>query len=379
MPDDEGAQDAPARKRQPRKGKAGAATRHLRPELAAAEDRAVELLDNPGFEVDISGPVLDQQELDIWEEQLAKLREPFPPERIEKLPKPMWGGAWDGESKSQCSECGGYHVRVNTIHLDYVGHANCTDRLLEVDPLWNWEPMALTEAGLPLFSDGGLWIKLTVCGVTRIGFGDGKSVKEVIGDAIRNAAMRFGVALDLWAKINLHEERNPGDGPSPQQRQDRGVRNGGDSRNRGSDQQPPPQPDPAPNQEALDELASVCDRHGYDRRSCGPMFKEWAEQQEHRVNPRLIDADADDIRLFAASLVVMATTEPDVSTDTERSSVQGELGEGAGGDTEVPGATEQGRATDGTGDEDASDPGLAGDMVPVPPGTADPLSDDPPF
>jgi hypothetical protein len=44
-----------------------------------------------------------------------------------------------------------------------------------------------------------------VCGVTRIGVGDGKNAKERIGDAIRNAAMRFGVALDLWAKENLVE------------------------------------------------------------------------------------------------------------------------------------------------------------------------------
>src|SRR5690606_32615245 len=44
-----------------------------------------------------------------------------------------------------------------------------------------------------------------ICGVTRIGVGDGKSAKECIGDAIRNAAMRFGVALDLWAKEALVE------------------------------------------------------------------------------------------------------------------------------------------------------------------------------
>ncbi len=50
---------------------------------------------------------------------------------------------------------------------------------------------------------GNLWIKLTVCGVTRPGVGDGKTAKELIGDAIRNAAMRFGVALDLWAKEDL--------------------------------------------------------------------------------------------------------------------------------------------------------------------------------
>lgn len=111
-------------------------------------------------------------------EAAAKLREPFPPAAIGKLPK---GG----------------------VLLDYVGHAATTDRLLQVDPEWSWEPMALDAQGLPLIVGGQLWIRLTVCGVTRIGVGDGKSDKERIGDAIRNAAMRFGVALDLWAKEDL--------------------------------------------------------------------------------------------------------------------------------------------------------------------------------
>jgi hypothetical protein len=114
-------------------------------------------------------------------EAALDLRKPFPPESVGKLPK---GGAM----------------------LDYVGHAAVTDRLLTVDPHWSWEPMALDEHGLPaLDRAGNLWIKLTICGVTRIGVGDGKSAKECIGDAIRNAAMRFGVALDLWAKENLVE------------------------------------------------------------------------------------------------------------------------------------------------------------------------------
>jgi len=33
-------------------------------------------------------------------------------------------------------------------------------------------------------------------------------VKEVIGDALRNAAMRFGCALDLWHKGDLHIEED---------------------------------------------------------------------------------------------------------------------------------------------------------------------------
>ena len=57
---------------------------------------------------------------------------------------------------------------------------------------------------------GGMWIKLTVCGVTRLGYGDaqgkegGNAIKEAIGDALRNAAMRFGAALELWHKGDLH-------------------------------------------------------------------------------------------------------------------------------------------------------------------------------
>lgn len=93
-----------------------------------------------------------------------------------------------------------------------MGHAALTDRLLEVDPQWSWKPMAVNEHGLPIYDQfGGLWIWLTICGVTRPGYGfaDGKSggnaIKEAIGDALRNAGMRFGAALDLWHKGDLHE------------------------------------------------------------------------------------------------------------------------------------------------------------------------------
>ena len=116
------------------------------------------------------------------QEQQDALRAPFPKEQIQKLPT---GG----------------------LQLDYVSHAWVTDRLLQVDPLWTWKPLAFTESGLPAFdNNGGLWIELTVCGVTRYGYGEPQGrdkfdqTKGAIGNAIRNAAMRFGVALDLWAK-----------------------------------------------------------------------------------------------------------------------------------------------------------------------------------
>jgi hypothetical protein len=40
----------------------------------------------------------------------------------------------------------------------------------------------------------------------------GDAMKERIGDALRNAAMRFGAALDLWHKGDLHVDESEGDG-----------------------------------------------------------------------------------------------------------------------------------------------------------------------
>ena len=151
---------------------------------------------------------------------LALLRVPFPAHQISKLPKES-GKQRDERNADRskainCPVCGGWHHK-NAVHLDYVGHAALTDRLLDADPQWSWEPLGFTPEGLPaLDKDGGLWIKLTVCGVTRFGYGgaDGKkgtdATKELIGDALRNAAMRFGAALDLWHKGDLHkDEDNP--------------------------------------------------------------------------------------------------------------------------------------------------------------------------
>jgi hypothetical protein len=150
---------------------------------------------------------------------LARLREPFSPNQISKLPKPFKKDA----PKGRCDECGGYHG-LPAVHLDYVGHAALTHRLLDVDPRWTWEPLSWGQDGLPMLdASGGMWIKLTVAGVTRLGYGsaDGKrggdAVKELIGDALRNAAMRFGAALDLWHKGDLHASSNAEE-PEPQQR-----------------------------------------------------------------------------------------------------------------------------------------------------------------
>jgi hypothetical protein len=138
-------------------------------------------------------------------EQAQQLRAPFEPHQIGQKPQPYKKDS----PKSTCRECGGYHG-MPALHLDYVGHAAATDRLLQVDPTWTWEPFAVDAAGLPAVDrEGNLWIRLTIAGVTKPGVGDGMNMKERIGDAIRNAAMRFGVALDLWAKEDLRQPHEP--------------------------------------------------------------------------------------------------------------------------------------------------------------------------
>ena len=168
---------------------------------------------------------------------LAKLRVPFPPEQIGKLPK---GG----------------------VQLDFVGHGFITARLLDVDPLWTWEPVALDGQGLPLLDEfGGLWIRLTVCGVTRLGYGDAggrkgpNAVKEAIGDALRNAGMRFGLALDLWSK---------------------------------GDPDAPPAPKKLPTHIA--KLASVAKQHGLDTKKLGQRFFDDYGVAVTDADPKTVEA-----------------------------------------------------------------------------------------
>jgi hypothetical protein len=149
------------------------------------------------------------------QQMLAALRVPFDGDAIEVRPsfdcRACENSEQIGVCKQHhlvvCSTCGQAITEAHT-DLSYVGHAEITARLLDVDPLWNWEPVAADMRGLPLLDEqGGMWIRLTVAGVTRLGYGDatGKArsttaTKEIIGDALRNAGMRFGMALELWAR-----------------------------------------------------------------------------------------------------------------------------------------------------------------------------------
>lgn len=147
---------------------------------------------------------------DIWKE----LRKPFDKKVVGLLPKVSCSGcaqvirdkkgkACASHTYKQCTACSAWITSAH-IHLDYIGHAAVTDRLNTVDPKWTWEPAAVDPMGSPaLDKENNLWIRLTIGGVTRLGVGDGKDMKERVGDALRNAAMRFGVALDLWTKDEL--------------------------------------------------------------------------------------------------------------------------------------------------------------------------------
>lgn len=190
--------------------------------------------------------------------------------------------ACDKHTVSRCPKC---QTKITEAHvcLTFVGHADVRARLCEIDPEWTWEPFEFPGTGsLILSADGspvGLWIHLIVGGVRKPGYGScekGKpeAVKELIGDALRNAGLSFGIAWKLWAK----GERTGGDaeahgapeGNGHQQGKDEDWRNlppvnkprrqGGN----GQAQEAPPPPaadDPALGAWAakLDEITSVED------------------------------------------------------------------------------------------------------------------------
>lgn len=171
--------------------------------------------------------------VEMTPEIAQRLRDPFPAEKVGKLPRVTCKqctdnrGSCDRHNKAKCGVCDAWITPAH-IHLDFVGHADVTDRFLEADPEWTWEPWALDSHGLPAFDEhGGLWMKLTIAGVTRPGYGDAQgkrgpnAVKEAIGDGLRNAGLRFGVAIDLWRKDFPEAEQasprpRPAERPEPQ-------------------------------------------------------------------------------------------------------------------------------------------------------------------
>jgi hypothetical protein len=93
--------------------------------------------------------------------------------------------------------------------LDFVGHADVTKMLIEIDPEWTWEPVSFDADGLPAYRvENGMahmagW--MTILGVRRLGIGSVMHnkpdlLKELCSDFLRNASMRYGICLSLWTK-----------------------------------------------------------------------------------------------------------------------------------------------------------------------------------
>jgi len=149
-----------------------------------------------------------------------------PANMIAKLPR--YTGPRDTpknqRKRENCHICHGYH-EMPSIHLDYMGHADVTLALIDTDPMWTWEPCAYDETGAPQIAHMNgrlvLWGWLELHGVRRLAVGtcdDTKTdpEKELVGDLLRNGAMRFGIGTALWSKADAHDEppTNPEKKPS---------------------------------------------------------------------------------------------------------------------------------------------------------------------
>jgi hypothetical protein len=139
---------------------------------------------------------------------------------ISLLPKTSCGDCSKGRcqkhTKAKCKTCGAW-ISTAHIHLDFVGHAEVTLILTRVDPMWSWEPRAWDEDGGPRYRRSGnlleLWGTLTVLGKTLPCVGTceaskAEAAKELIGDLLRNGAMRFGIGTGLWSKVEAADREH---------------------------------------------------------------------------------------------------------------------------------------------------------------------------
>ena len=99
------------------------------------------------------------------------------------------------------------------ITLDFVGHAEINRILIDVDVNWNWSPVEFVNGRPAINETNGMatmWGYLSILGKTMLGVGSVRSDKpdldkELIGDFLRNASMRFGICLSLWSKSEWEE------------------------------------------------------------------------------------------------------------------------------------------------------------------------------
>jgi len=116
---------------------------------------------------------------------------------------------------------------VNTIprngqSLSYVSHAEITRILIEIDPLWSWEPIEWVNGRPAIHIENGtatMWGRMTLLGKPMVCVGSARSdkadyEKELVGDLLRNGSMRYGICISLWLK----QEQGASSSPRPQLR-----------------------------------------------------------------------------------------------------------------------------------------------------------------
>lgn len=122
----------------------------------------------------------------------------------------------------------------NGTSLDYVGHADITKLLIAVDPTWTWEPAAWIDGrpaihiheAVQTFRNGEqkksriatMWGYMSVLGKSLPCVGSAPAdkedyEKELVGDLIRNGAMRFGICVNLWSKTSTTPVARPNTQP----------------------------------------------------------------------------------------------------------------------------------------------------------------------
>ncbi len=109
------------------------------------------------------------------------------------------------------------YIQRSGVNLAYVSHSEITRILIQVDPLWEWTPCGWADGRPQIHVENGIatmWGILTIHGKSLIGVGSARAdkadhEKELIGDFLRNAAMRFGICLNLWSKEATDDSRSP--------------------------------------------------------------------------------------------------------------------------------------------------------------------------
>ena len=150
--------------------------------------------------------------------------------------------------------------------LDFVGHADITRILIEIDPHWRLVPIAWDNGrpAMNIVNDmATMWFELTLLGTSRLAIGSAKSNspdldKILYGDALRNGSMRFGISLNLWTK-NEWEDLDHNPAPTKP-----GVINSKTNPAPGSPQKPKPKTLTALSEEQVNQFNAACETKGVD-------------------------------------------------------------------------------------------------------------------